>query len=385
LSRVPLTPLEIASGIVGGEHDQSLDWPSRAPESPRAALERCLAAALERPPCVVSFSGGRDSSVILALATAVARRSGLDPPVPVTHVFPGRPRSDEESWQRLVLDRLRLPRWERVELHDELDPIGPLAGPVIRRHGVLFPWNAYSQLPALRAARGGTLLTGWGGDELFTLRPFGILLQPLRTRRRPRASDLRRLLLWSSPRPLRRRVVARFGMRGALTWLTAPARRAAIAVWADGYAAEPRDWRRRLPWLARSRAVWLGGLSLSAMASDEHAAVMSPFWDPGFLAASARAWGALGPAARTHAYRALAGDLLPREVIERRTKGWYGDTWVGPASREFARSFDGAGLDRSLVDPDALRRTWREDSGLTASASLLQALWLAAGAPAGSG
>jgi asparagine synthase (glutamine-hydrolysing) len=379
LSRIPLTPLEIASGLVGGEHSEPLDWPERPDPTPRAALERCLLPALERPPCVVSFSGGRDSAVVLAVASAAARGAGLDPPIPSTHVFPGRPRSDEERWQRLVLDRLKLPRWERIELHDELDLLGPIAGPAIRRHGVLYPWNAYSQVPSLRVARGGTLLTGWGGDDLFTIRPVGSLLQPLRTGRRPRTGDLRRLVLWSSPRPVRRRVVERFGMRGTLGWLTPAARRAALAVWAEEYASEPRDWRRRLPWLAGRRDVALTRLSVGALAQDEGAAIAHPLWDPGFLAASARAWGPLGPASRTHAYRALAGDLLPREVIERRDKGWYGDTWIGPATRRFARAFEGAGLDRSLVDPAALRRTWSEDAGIAASAGLLQSLWLAAG------
>ena len=51
--------------------------------------------ALRRPPCLVSFSGGLDSSALLAVATAVARREGLDDPVPATLVVPGSPESDE--------------------------------------------------------------------------------------------------------------------------------------------------------------------------------------------------------------------------------------------------------------------------------------------------
>jgi asparagine synthase (glutamine-hydrolysing) len=220
-------------------------------------------------------------------------------------------------------------------------------------------------------------MTGWGGDDLFALRPFGTLMQPLRIRRRPRASDVRRLLLWSSPRSLRRRVVERFGMRGALPWLTPAARRAAIGAWAEEYAGEPRDWRRRLPWLARRRYVALGHLSFEALAADAGAAIAHPLWDTGFLASAARAWGAPGPASRTHAMRQLAGDLLPAEILERRTKGWYGDTWVAEPARAFARRFAGTGLDPALVDPAVLARTWRDDAGIVASASLLQSLWLA--------
>ena len=52
--------------------------------TPLAALEEAILPALRRPPCLVSFSGGRDSSCVLAAATRAARREGLQPPVPVT-------------------------------------------------------------------------------------------------------------------------------------------------------------------------------------------------------------------------------------------------------------------------------------------------------------
>ena len=58
--------------------------------SPRAALEAVVLRALLRPPCLVSFSGGRDSSLVLAIASDVARRHGLPLPVPATNRFPGR-------------------------------------------------------------------------------------------------------------------------------------------------------------------------------------------------------------------------------------------------------------------------------------------------------
>ena len=381
MTTVPLTPLEIASGLVGGEGVRPPDNVrlKGSDPSPRAALERCILAALERPPCLVTFSGGRDSSLMLAVAASLARREGLDPPVPVTSVFPASPESGEEEWQRLVLDHVGLENWERLELGDELELLGPVARPLLRRHGVLFPWNAYSQRPALELARGGTVLTGWGGDELFAVRPFGTMLQPLRIGRRPHAGDLRRLLLWSVPRAPRRALLARFGMRGALAWLTPAARRRALGVWANEYAEEPRDWRRRVPWLARRRYLALGRLSLDLVAADTGAAISHPLWDPGFLAAAARRWGPLGPASRTEVMRDLAADLLPDEVLGRRSKARYGDTFIGPATREFARTYDGSGLDRSLVDPDALRRAWGSDAGLLASGSLVQALWLASG------
>ena len=56
--------------------------------TPRAAFEAAILPGLRRSPCLVSFSGGRDSSAVLATATAVARREGLPLPVPITHRFP---------------------------------------------------------------------------------------------------------------------------------------------------------------------------------------------------------------------------------------------------------------------------------------------------------
>ena len=54
-------------------------WPTA---DPRPTLERILLGALQRAPCVVAFSGGRDSSALLAEATRVARVHGLEDPVP---------------------------------------------------------------------------------------------------------------------------------------------------------------------------------------------------------------------------------------------------------------------------------------------------------------
>src|SRR4051794_5992486 len=54
--------------------------------SPQRALEEALLPALQSGRCRVTFSGGRDSSVVLAGATDVARRLGLADPVPLTRI-----------------------------------------------------------------------------------------------------------------------------------------------------------------------------------------------------------------------------------------------------------------------------------------------------------
>ena len=82
--------------------------------SPREALERAILPALLRPPCLVSFSGGRDSAAVLAVATALARREGLPAPIPATNVFPAADDSDETAWQELIVRHLGLSEWVRT-------------------------------------------------------------------------------------------------------------------------------------------------------------------------------------------------------------------------------------------------------------------------------
>ncbi len=85
-----LTPVDVASGLVLG-----FGPPEPAPSSddveagtPLAALERAILPALLRPPCVMSFTGGRGSSLVLAAAVQLARSEGLELPVPATIQVP---------------------------------------------------------------------------------------------------------------------------------------------------------------------------------------------------------------------------------------------------------------------------------------------------------
>ena len=92
-----LAPLEVATGLVLGVDPRREVVAPRldVAESPLRAFERAVLPALRRGPCLVSFSGGRDSSAVLAVATGIARREGLPLPIPVTNVFPGAATTDE--------------------------------------------------------------------------------------------------------------------------------------------------------------------------------------------------------------------------------------------------------------------------------------------------
>src|SRR5699024_7885818 len=79
-----------------------------AQDSTRAALDKVVRDSVRSGPCYVLFSGGRDASLVLALATRAARDNGVPDPIPVTAVYPGDEDADEREWQRLVLDHLEI-------------------------------------------------------------------------------------------------------------------------------------------------------------------------------------------------------------------------------------------------------------------------------------
>ena len=163
-----LTPLEIASCVVVGPSGARIAPADQSPATdPAVALERVIAQALQRPPCLVSFSGGHDSSLVLAAATRAARREQLPLPIPVTWRPTDAPRAEESAWQEAVVAALQLSDWIRLPTGDDLDFVGPVATDVLRRHGVLHPANAYFHAPLLKEAAGGTLLTGVGGDQVL--------------------------------------------------------------------------------------------------------------------------------------------------------------------------------------------------------------------------
>ena len=172
--------------------------------APRAELEAAILPALRRSPCLVSFSGGRDSSAVLAVAVAVARREGLQAPIPVTHRFPAAAGTDESAWQEKVITHLGLDDWLRVELSSELDAVGPVATSVMERHGLLWPCNTYFHDPIFEAASGGAVLTGIGGDEAFMGSPWDRAVSVLQGRVRPVPRDILRVGFALAPAMVKR-------------------------------------------------------------------------------------------------------------------------------------------------------------------------------------
>jgi Asparagine synthase len=378
--RLRLTPLELASGYLFG-----FDTGAGSLEPPRGsareALERAVLRALRRPPCFVCFSGGVDSSLVLALAVSVARREGLPEPVPFTNRFPGDHETDESEWQERVVAELAVEHWERVELSDELDGVGPLAQRVLRRHGVLWPANAHFIVPALERARGGSMLTGVGGDQILEpsprLHPHAALLA---RRSRPRPKDVLRLAYAAAPRPLRAQIVRRRNPEPiACPWLTPHARLQVAAQWLEDAAGEPIRTPAHARWSWRLRGFQIGLASLDALADGEDVLLVHPLADRDAVAALAPALRGRAGLSRLAAIASIARDIVPSALFERRTKAVFEAPFWNRHSDALASDVRDSELDATLVDIPAARAFWREPGTLSRfrSLTLLQSIWLA--------
>ena len=369
------TPLEVAGGIplgfATGAPDLS-DVPAGA--EPLAALETAVREGLARPPSVVTFSGGRDSSAVLAVATRIARAEGLDPPIAVTLRFRGAPGARELAWQERVAAHVGLEDWVRLDVGEEIDYVGPVAQRLLLRHGVVHPAVTPLFWLPLERARGGSLLTGFGGDAIAGGWLPAHSAEALAGHVRPRPSDLAALAYAIAPAPVRRAV-----MRGRLTrppWLRPDAARTFRRLRVEELASRPVRWDRFLAWetrLRRSRALeW----ALSKIAADVDAVVVHPFHDRRFVAALARAGGARGLGDRTAVMRVLFARDLPDDVLARPDKANFALAYFRGHTRAFARRWDGRGLDPELVDAETIRAAWLQKLVDGRSALALQAAWL---------
>jgi asparagine synthase (glutamine-hydrolysing) len=372
-----MTPLEIATGWVGG-----MDTPNADREAPHHhpldVLKDVVRPTLETGRCVVTFSGGRDSSAVLAVAVEVAREEGLPLPIPVTQVFAGAPETDESEWQELVLRHLRITEWERLGyVEGEADLIGPAATESLRQIGLVWPPSLHTKERVWEAGGGGFLLTGEGGDEIFGIRRVtpitGLLRRQVGSRRRALGMAARAL----TPRPVRRRSTAsEIRETTSIPWLTPMAEAAFQDLLVSDALVEPLPWSSSTISLLRHRGVRKGLNNIAAAAAGFDTTVVDPLLDPGFVYALAEFGGFLGFSGRSDATKSLFGHLLPEALITRQQKVYFNRVLFSESSKRFAASWNGGGVDTSLVVPDQLKRVWGSDMPHAASASSLQAAWL---------
>ncbi len=369
------TPLEIAAGQwLGGSASAPL-LPVAGDATPRRALELALLPALERPPCLVSFSGGRDSSTLLAVAVDVARREQLPLPVPASLSFPAHPSLDERPWQEAVIRHLALDDWLLQEIDDELELLGEESCQALRDHGLPPTPLMHVQARLLRGAGGGSLVTGFFANLLFERWRWQRVADVTTGRSRPTRRDALRMGLAVLPRAARRRALSRRGSAAAPPWLRPAAREAFERVRVEDAASEPARWDRRMAWCAgrRGRCAVITGVAAAGAAVD--ARLVHPFADPGFLAALARAGGRTGFGGRSASMITLAGDLLPDAILTRSHRPDLGPLLWRERARHFGQTWAGNGVDEGLVDAEALKAAWA--AGDLRSVWSLQAAWLA--------
>ena len=371
-----ITRLELITGWPSGIDLSVKDIDDlEADREPVAALERALLPALTGSRCCVAFSGGRDSSVLLALATRVARREGLPDPVPLTMRF-GSAASHESEWQMVVIKHLGLKDWTVVDQTEELDLVGTEAGEMLRAYGLQYPASVHAYRPLLRAAAGGALVHGDGGDEVFDGWARKFVADLLSRRRTLRPRDWRMLIRAFGPKPVRRAIEQRRASIPA-PWLHP----SAVLAWrrreAEGLASEPRTWPAFLRWARRERTSNLTLQTFERLSSGSHTTFYAPFWDQGFLMSLADWGGRFGGGSRTALMLALFKGLVPEDVARRQTKAHFSHVFFSEPTRRFASRWTGPPPEPAVVRTRPLREAWLSDLPPNTCALLLQACWLA--------
>ena len=369
---------EVARGYIVGTEDSRLPGGDDS-LSARDALEQSLCHSLQRGPCVIAFSGGRDSSLLLAAAVHVARREGLPEPVPFTRVFPGIGEADEGHWQEMMIRHLGVIDWERREFGDELDVIGSIAQRHLLSHGLLWPAAIGSSVPLFEMVPGGVVLDGEGGDETLGVDTHRIapLTDVFMAPRPVRVDRLRPALGALAPARVRLLRARKRWSTDSFEWLRPAVREDFIGELVDDYVNRPLSFASSLRSLLLRRGQIVGMHNRKLLAASYGVDLDSPLMNPTFVGALAREGGWLGRGSRTAVLRQLAGDLLPHAIVERRSKAAFNRAYIGPRSREFADGWQGFGIDEDLVDAELLRAAWLEEQAHWMTALLLQQAWLA--------
>jgi asparagine synthase (glutamine-hydrolysing) len=315
---------------------------------------------------------------MLAIATHVARREGLAAPIPATNRFPDLAEAEETEWQERVIGHLQLDDWIRLEWRDELDIVGPLATRLLERHGILVPFNSHFHYPLLERAAGGSLLTGFGGDELFGSVDRATAAHILFRHRRPHARDLPGLMFGLAPHWVRTIVVATRRPYRKFAWIRPVARRRLAWIDTASDSREPLRWDRSLrEWWWPTRMLQCCVASMRVMAADFDVHIESPLATPEVLAACALAGGAIGLGSRPRALQTIVGDLLPSAILSRGTKASFNGAFWSRHAREFVTSWDGRGIDPKQVSARALRAEWATSKPNAHSFVQLHRAWLA--------
>lgn len=369
-----LSFLDLACGM-------PLGWNSERPRTPRPALldeacDRVFSESFGRGPCYIPFSGGGESSMWLAIGTRYARRNGHDDPIPLTLRYPGLTSAEGFRVQERVVAHLGLADWQRVEPEGSLDLIGPVAGATLARTGPLWPPNAYVMTPLVEAARDGVFVLVTGLTDFFSWWRWAPLVSVLERHRRPIKRDLALLGSALMSPSMRARAARRREIPPPMPWLRPAAEHEALAVLRLRQADVPRRCDRAMAAQVTHRCFDGAALTIAAIGETHGTSIDQPLRRPGVVESMAGAAGWRGFRGLKTMLSEMCGDLLPANLLSAREAPDLTRVFFADASREFAAGWTGEGLDESVVDPDALRRTWLSQSPDPRTACLLQYAWL---------
>ena len=351
--------------------------------SPADALVKVIAGIVARNHrCYVEFSGGCDSSLVLAATVKACRSSGADDPIPVTFRFPGLPETDETEYQSLMVARLGLRDW--VVLDDStgaFDVLSPSAQESIRTHGVFFPGTFHNRAHVFRDLGPSALLTGEGGDEILGRRRLTDVRDAARAvvRRNRAARAVRQAVLSVSPRWRRVQTIERAVERGwAADWIVdTNIRRKILRTIALEDAQEPLDPRRYMAYYNSLRRMSVTDHNCRTYAQAYDVEWHAPLGDAAFTNAL------LGAVPRTRYYgrsellASFFSELLPTELLLRRDKTHFTRAFLGVHTRVFANGWNGSGLPGG-ASVEWLSHHWRTESEIHGGTILLlQQAWLA--------
>ncbi|HTL28072.1 MAG TPA: asparagine synthase-related protein, partial [Tepidisphaeraceae bacterium] len=304
-----LTPLEIAGGIPLGMNPDAQPLPDVGDLTPLAAFEDVVRMALHRPPCVIPFSGGRDSAAVLAVAARIARDENLEAPIAVTLQFEGGLGTDETMWQEKVVAHSKVKEWIKLTVGDEIDFVGPLSRPLLLKYGVNHPPSLPLFWLPLQYARGGSMLTGFGGDSVIGGWVRAHAAEVWAGQALPRISDTMMFGYAMSPRFIRA-----IAMRMQLTrppWMTDRAFKEFNAARIAELSTRPVRRDKFLRWESQLRRSAFAESTFARLSADVGAAAFHPLHDRRFVAALARDLGPRGRGDRTSIMRLVFAKDLP--------------------------------------------------------------------------
>ena len=341
-------------------------------------LVEAIVERIDDRPVYVEFSGGCDSSVVLAASVQACRHVGHDLPIPLTFRFPLLPETDESDYQDVVLTHLGLDLGRREMITSEFDLLGPAAQRGLRELGVVWPAPAVATSDPYRELEPGLMLSGEGGDEVMGPRRIAGIFRARDAARKGQAKAVGGNLIQAlGPEAARRRLMLRDG--GLIPpWIEENEAANYIRQSSRLFCREPlRPSQFGAAYSARPN-VWLALHQITAIAAWAGQTYAAPLMDMAFV----EAVNDLTPTGdlrnRFRVMRRHFGDYLPTSVVNRIDKRYLQGVYFNDYAREFARHWDGQ-INDDLVDSESLRQHWRDalPSGVWGqSFLLLQLAWL---------